>query len=661
MADAEYIIIGSGAGGGPLAANLAREGFKVLLLEAGGDLMDTDDIGRLNYSVPVFHGICSEDKRCSWDFFVHHYSDPGREQLDCKYDKEGGGVWYPRAGTLGGCTTHNAMITITPQAVDWNTIAHLTGDASWRAENMYKYFTQLERCAYTQRPGTLGYILNGLVWSVGALLSGARDWKDWSSGHGYGGWLSTGRPSPTVVFKDRVIIKILVNTLRLSTRWGIGNIFTRLLRGLDANDIRNSEDGPEGLALATLTTLQGRRQGPREYLRRTAREKPDNLTIALNTLATRIVFDGNRAVGVEALEGEALYDASPLYTAERKGVERRFTASREVIVAAGAFNSPQLLKLSGIGPKQELESFGIPVLVDLPGVGENLQDRYEIAVVSKFAKSFALLPTEATCAPPVDANAPADPYLALWAAGKGLYCSTGSLIAIMKRSSPDVLEPDLFIFGLPGFFRGYKRGYSKAFERFRNKFTWIILKAYTNNTMGRVTLACGDATKRPRVDFHYFDEGSDEDERDLRALLEGVKLVREMTGNLGADVKEEEVPGPKYASDHEVMEFIKNEAWGHHASCTNKIGPKSDPMAVLDSRFRVRGTEGLRVVDASVFPKIPGYFIVSAVYMISEKAFDVIKHDARHGAGYPAEMPVKPGSSPVPPRVAPRDAAAFAP
>src|SRR5262249_24000037 len=195
----------------------------------------------------------------------------------------------------------------------------------------------------------------------------------------------------------------------------------------------------EGLALTTLTTSRGRRQGPREYLRRTAREKPDNLKIALNTLLTRIVFEGKRAVGVEAFEGPALYEASPLYSAERKGTKRRFTAARGVIVARGAFNSPQLLKLSGIGPKQELEALGIPVLVDLPGVGENLQDRYEVAVVSEFANPFKLLRPDATFAPPVDAKAPTDPFLELWREGKGLYCSTGSLIAIVKRSSPKVL------------------------------------------------------------------------------------------------------------------------------------------------------------------------------------------------------------------------------
>jgi choline dehydrogenase len=627
MADADYIIVGSGAGGGPLAANLAQKGFQVLLIEAGGDLMETDDTGRLHYSAPVFHGLCSEDERCSWNYFVHHYSDPNREKRDSKYDYKGEGIWYPRVGALGGCTVHNAMITVTPQAIDWDTIAHLTGDWSWSADNMYKYFTRLEDCRYRSRPWTLGYLVNRVVTSALGLVTGSKTWMMWSSGHGFDGWLSTERPRPTLVLGDCRIIGILLHTIWVCIKLGI--VWFRSLRAFDANDIRNSEDGPEGVMLTTLTTRAGKRQGPREYLIRTLHEKPDKLTILLHTLATEIIFEGKRAVGVKARAGgaeAALYDASPNYKSGC-GTPKEYRARREVIVCAGAFNSPQLLMLSGIGPKEELAKHKIRVLVDLPGVGANLQDRYEIGVVSESDEPFALLPPEATFAPPV-ANAPPDPFLQLWAQGKGLYCSTGSLIAILRRSRPDLQEPDLFIFGLPGFFRGYKRGYSREFERFRNRFTWIILKAYTSNTAGRVTLANDDATKRPRVDFNYFDTGSDECQHDLYALVEGVEFVRKMNAGLGKRFAKELVPGPGHDTQSDLMEFIKNEAWGHHASCTNKIGPSTDPMAVLDSKFRVRGVEGLRVVDASVFPKIPGHFIVSAVYMISEKAFDVILEDA---------------------------------
>jgi choline dehydrogenase len=107
--------------------------------------------------------------------------------------------------------------------------------------------------------------------------------------------------------------------------------------------------------------------------------------------------------------------------------------------------------------------------------------------------------------------------------------------------------------------------------------------------------------------------------------------VRDMNDRLQRRglIKAELAPGPAYDTPEKLRQFVQDEAWGHHASCTNKIGADSDPEAVLDSRFRVRGTQGLRVVDASVFPRIPGYFIVSAVYMISEKAAEVITADAK--------------------------------
>lgn len=645
--DYEYIVIGSGAGGGPLAANLARAGFKVLLLEAGGDPCADTEMGRMMYEVPIFHGLSTEYPDCQWDYFVRHYADDALQAKDKKLavendagvwevPKDGNGnlkshrfgVWYPRAGTLGGCTAHNAMITVTPQDVDWNNIAAITGDDSWRAERMHGYFARLENCAYRPRPGSPKYIAKGLLWSLFALLKGRSDWQDWSHGHGYSGWLNTSVGDPRLLLKDKALLKLVLNGVGLALKTGLGNPVLSLATALDPNDLRNAIDSGEGLAMTPLAVTKAKRNGPREFLLRTSKSN-SNLTIQLRALATRILFEGKRAVGVEFLEGKHLYEADP--SARKKDAPKpepkkhQVFASREIILAGGAFNSPQLLKLSGIGPRKELEQFGIPVVVDLPGVGENLQDRYEVGVISQFEKQFVLL-GDASFAPPVEGG-PADPYFDQWKKGQGLYASNGSLIGILKRSNPGLKEPDLFIFGLPGFFKGYFPGFSALFERTKNQFTWAVLKAYTENTAGRVTLQSNDPTRWPRIDFHYFTEGTDKAGRDLEAVVDGVNFVREMNKTLGAHT--EIVPGPEYQSPEKLREFVRNEAWGHHASCTNKIGSDSDSKAVLDSRFRVRGVTGLRVVDASVFPRIPGYFIVTAVYMISEKAFDVIREDAR--------------------------------
>lgn len=626
-ADFDYIIVGSGAGGGPLAANLAKTGFSVLLLEAGGDPCSVNDMGRWMYEVPIFNGLATEYPECAWNYFVRHYSDTEQQKKDTKYIAAEDGIWYPRAGTLGGCTAHNAMITVLAQGSDWNGIADITGDASWRADNMRHYFSRLENCKYVPNPDSPKGKIEGVFSSIGELLKGDKDWRDWSHGHGFNGWLATSETDPTLVLRDPEIVSALLDAVKQAILDHVGNPWVRFDTRFDPNDSRNAAESPEGLAFTPLAVDSGKRNGPREYLLRTQNNFPDKLTILKGALVTRVIFEGTQALGVEYLEGSHLYKADPQAAAKASTAPRReVRAKREVILAAGAFNSPQLLKLSGIGPRAELSAFGLPVVVDLPGVGENLQDRYEIGVVSEFARNFNLL-NDATFAPP---SPNPDEYFKEWETGKGVYTSNGALIGIIKRSTPDKKEPDLYIFGLPGFFRGYVPGYSKNFERFHNRFTWCILKARTNNTAGRVTLRSPDPLDTPKIEFHYFSEGNDKRSEDLEAVVKGVEFVRDMNSQLQklGLIDNELVPGPNYQTEDATREFIRNEAWGHHASCSNKIGADDDKMAVLDSRFRVRGTQGLRVVDASVFPHIPGYFIVSAVYMISEKATDVIVADA---------------------------------
>jgi choline dehydrogenase len=198
---------------------------------------------------------------------------------------------------------------------------------------------------------------------------------------------------------------------------------------------------------------------------------------------------------------------------------------------------------------------------------------------------------------------------------------------MMKRSRPERPEPDLFIFGLLGSFSGYYPGYSRAIAKGEDYFSWAILKAHTGNTAGRVTLRSGDPRDVPDVNFHYFDEGSGAVD-DLQSVVEGVETVRRVTARCDDIIAEELTPGASVRTGEEIRRFVQDTAWGHHASCSCRMGPRGDARAVVDSRFRVHGVTGLRVVDASVFPKIPGFFIAAAVYLISEKASDVIAEDA---------------------------------
>jgi choline dehydrogenase-like flavoprotein len=385
--------------------------------------------------------------------------------------------------------------------------------------------------------------------------------------------------------------------------------------GLDPNDWRLVQHNSTGIRYLPLTTRGHARMGTRERVREVARRYPDRLRIVLNALVTRVLLDqNNRAIGVEYLKGERLYRAHANPSREAGEIATLY-ASREVILAGGAFNTPQLLMLSGIGPRDELSRYEIPVRVELAGVGQNLQDRYEVSVVNRMnfkswdAYKGATFSTK-------------DPQFLEWQRGRGIYATNGYVMTLFRRSKNAGELPDLFCISLLTRFTGYAPNYARKLAESLNYLTWVVLKAHTRNRSGRVTLRSKDPRDTPLIDFHHFREGGEED---LDAVVDGIRFVRRLTAKLKGQglIAEEELPGTQLQSDGELRKYVRSHAWGHHASCTCAIGPR-ECDGVLDSNFRVHGVSGLRVVDASIFPKIPGFFIVSAVYMIGEKAADVI-------------------------------------
>ncbi|MGY5778527.1 GMC oxidoreductase [Rhizobium sp. LEGMi135b] len=687
----DYIVIGSGAGGGPLAARLALSGRRVLVIEAGTDSA-IDDSGKPRevYEVPAYNAAATEDEATSWDFSVRHYASDAKQQADSKYDpamdpsQHGatgkGGIFYPRAAALGGCTSHHAMIIIRPNDSDWDDIARLTGDDSWRSENMQGYFPKIEQCLYYKvYKGFLGSILGGLLSLVQAVASFVNPRRHLDpNGHGFRGWQPTSFIDPLVIAgvarHDRTFLCLIFNVI-WSALAGKGerSIFRRalahlqIIQFLDPNVRAADIDSRARLSLISIGTNGKTRYGLREWLLDVASRYPDRLILKTGAHATRLIFEkaagdaAPRAVGVEVVLGKYLYQASKRNNEAEAGETVQYFASREVIVCGGSFNTPQLLMLSGIGDAKKLKALDIsgprdkdgaavaPV-VNLPGVGSNLQDRYEVSVVSEMRREFATL--KGATFQPGDAN---DPLRAQWLADKtGLYGTNGGALAMMMSSSFNKSSdnPDFFIFGVPAAFRGYYWNWSRellrrtkgAVQDQRNLWTWVILKAYTDNNGGTVSLRTRDAFDVPDINFHSFSEGPSGYRLDLDAVSEAVERVREINGKI-TGMKAEVQPGKGVADDSSALrQWVQDEAWGHHACGTCRMGSDRwqpsvktlrDKGAVLDSGFRVHGVRSLRVVDASVFPRIPGYFLVTPVFMIAEKAADAIVADS---PAYPSEM-----------------------
>ena len=279
------------------------------------------------------------------------------------------------------------------------------------------------------------------------------------TGHGWNGWLAAERSLPLDALHDREIVGLVAETAR-AFAGSLPNPLASTLRWLRGAGDPNSrpwrrQGSFEGLCYTPLSTAGHRRIGSRERVLQAQAAHPDRLHVELHALATRVLFDEDGAAcGVEYLKGERLYRAHAA-PADAPGELRRVRATREVVLCGGAFNTPQLLMLSGIGPAAQLRAHGIEPRVDAPGVGRNLQDRYEVALTHRMRE-----PWQALAGARFERG---DPVWRRWNdARTGMYASSGAALAFVRRSDEALPEPDIFCMALPARFEGYASGYSEA-------------------------------------------------------------------------------------------------------------------------------------------------------------------------------------------------------
>jgi choline dehydrogenase len=361
----------------------------------------------------------------------------------------------------------------------------------------------------------------------------------------------------------------------------------------------------EGAGYFQLTTRNGRRWSTAVGYLKEARRRP-NLRVEVNALATRVLFSGRRAVGIEYRQGETLHTAY---------------ADGEMILSGGAFNSPQLLQLSGVGPADLLRDRGIDVIADIPGVGADLQDHLQIRFQYR-------------CTEPITMNDVINDWRYRYAAGlryllsrKGLLTIGAGYAGAFLRTRPDLASPDVQLHFL--IFSADTAGAAlHAFPGFI-----VSVCQLRPESRGFVRIKSNDPAVPPAIQPRYLTARLDRD-----TVIDGMKLIRRIMEQpvMRRYIAEEMAPGDQCTSDADMLAYARDTATTvYHPTSTCRMGP--DPTAVVDERLRVRGFERLRVIDASIMPTVVSGNTNAAAVMIGEKGADMVLGDAA-GANAPVAM-----------------------
>jgi len=469
-------------------------------------------------------------------------------------------IYAPRGKTLGGSTSINGHIYNRGQRQDFDTWAQY-GNRGWGYADVLPYFKRLER-----RIGDGEAAYRG---REGSLTVTDMEWR------------------------HPLCDAFIEGALRLG-----------IPRNPDYNGLTQ-----EGVSYAQRTIHNGRRVSAATAFLRPAMKRA-NLTVRTDAHATSIVLEGKRAVGV-------LYSVGG-----RGGVAAEVRARREVILAGGTYNSPQLLQLSGIGPAPLLQSLGITVRHALAGVGEGLQDHYaprtvarvrNIATINQQARGWRL-GLEA---------------LKWGIARRGILALAPTLVYCFWHSGETAESSDLQLTFTPA---SYKEGEQGKLED--EPGMTVAAWQQRPESRGYVRLRSADPFEAPIIQTNYLAE-----EIDRRVVVAGMRLARKLleSAPLAPYYEREDFPGPGVQTHDEFLAAAAQRAQTtFHPGCSNRMGPASNPLSVVDDELRVHGLEGLRVVDASIMPRMISANLNASTLMIADKASDLIR-----GRSAPEPAPVR--------------------
>ncbi|MFK7918738.1 MAG: choline dehydrogenase [Ilumatobacter sp.] len=549
----DYIIVGGGSAGCALANRLSADPSNEVLLI---------EAGRRDWK---------------WDVFIHMPAalafPIGSRFYDWKYESEpepfmdGRRVYHARGKVLGGSSSINGMIFQRGNPMDYDKWGALPGLENWDWAHCLPYFKRMETCLAGEDPAQ-----DGLRGDDGPLT------------------LERG-PAKNALFDA---------WLRAGVQAGFN-------RTEDVNGYRQ-----EGFAPFDKNVHRGRRlSAARAYLHPVL-DRP-NLTLTTRAQVDNVLFENdsepNRATGVAVrkLGVAGLFGRRP---AEK-------VHGKEVILCGGAFNSPQLLQLSGVGDREHLESLDIPVVAHVPGVGENLQDHLEVYIQYESKEPVSIQPHLAHWK---------KPWIGLqWLFRRGPGSSNHFEAGAFVKSNPNESYPNLMFHFLPiairydGSSPGRPDGSGSKIEHGYQ----VHVGPMYSDARGTVKITSTDAAKHPAVQFNYLST-----EQDRREWIEAVRTARKiLTQPAFEKFNAGEIsPGPSVETDEEIMEWVaKDSETALHPSCTTRIGAQDDPMSVLDPEsMKVWGTEGLRVVDAGCMPNVSNGNTYAPTMMIAEKAADLI-------------------------------------